>query len=214
MGKCIFNHRLSDEKLSWVRVKSDKHKAMCCVCNKVIDIDGMGESALKFHMKGKKHKRNTSATSSPTLKMSLLLQKKVTWVVTKGQNLVLLVHKQVMMNFLFPHLPWQQIVNQQSSLQRDVKDVTFWQIFGKNMVCYLLKLCGHCKRYQLIIPTRQTRKWEKFFKPCFQIVRLQQSLPVRKRKLPIFISLAWQSTLKNHWWMKSKVLSWFYLLKV
>jgi len=102
-----------------------------------------------------------------------------------------------MMNFLFPHLPWQQIVNQQSSLQRDVKDVTFWQIFGKNMVCYPLKLCGHCKRYQLIIPTRQTRKWEKFFKPCFQIVRLHQSLPVGKRKLPIFISLAWQSTLEN-----------------
>ena len=68
MGKCVFNRKwLSDAKFSWVKqFKSNKHKAMCCVCNKVIDIERMGESALKSHMKGEKHKRNAGATSSST----------------------------------------------------------------------------------------------------------------------------------------------------
>ena len=49
MGKCVFNRKwLSDAKFSWVKeFKGDKHKAMCCACNKVIDIKRMGESALK-----------------------------------------------------------------------------------------------------------------------------------------------------------------------
>ena len=33
--------------------KGDKHKTMCCVCNEVIYIESMGESALKSHMKQK-----------------------------------------------------------------------------------------------------------------------------------------------------------------
>jgi len=68
MGKCVFNRKwLSDAKFSWVKqFKGDKHKAMCRVCNKVIDIERMGESALKSHMKGEKHERNTGATSSST----------------------------------------------------------------------------------------------------------------------------------------------------
>lgn len=39
---------------------------MCCICNKVIDIERMGESALNSHMKGEKHKRNSCTTSSLT----------------------------------------------------------------------------------------------------------------------------------------------------
>ena len=66
MGKCVFNRKwLSDAKFSWMKeFKGDKHKAMCCVCNKVIDIERMGESALNSHMKGEKHKRNAGAASS------------------------------------------------------------------------------------------------------------------------------------------------------
>ena len=72
MGNCVFNCKwLSDEKFSGAKeFKGDKHKALRCVCNKVIDIERMGESALKSHMKGEKHKRNTGATSSPTQVMS------------------------------------------------------------------------------------------------------------------------------------------------
>ena len=49
MGKCVFNRKwLSDEKFSWVKeFKGDKHKALCCVCNKVIDIEHMGERVEK-----------------------------------------------------------------------------------------------------------------------------------------------------------------------
>ena len=57
---------------------------MCCVCNKVIDIERMGESAVKSHMKGEKHKRNTSATSSST--QSLLMTGQLT-LVTKSNAL-------------------------------------------------------------------------------------------------------------------------------
>ena len=39
---------------------------MCCVCKKVINIEHLGESTLKFHMKGDKHKMNTCTTSSLT----------------------------------------------------------------------------------------------------------------------------------------------------
>lgn len=81
MGKCVFNRKwLSDAKFSWGKeFKGDKHKAMCCACNKVIDIECMGESALKSHMKGKKHKGNTCATSGSTqsLLMSTFLHKEV-----------------------------------------------------------------------------------------------------------------------------------------
>ena len=79
MGKCVFNRKwLSDEKFSWVKeFKGDKHKALYCVCNKVIDIERMGESALKSHMKGEKHKRNTGATSSSTQAMSAFFHKPV-----------------------------------------------------------------------------------------------------------------------------------------
>ena len=60
MGKCVFNRKwLSDAKFSWVKqFKGDKHKAMCSVCcHKVIDIERMGENALKSHMKGEKNQK-------------------------------------------------------------------------------------------------------------------------------------------------------------
>ena len=79
MGKCVFNRKwLSGAKFSWVKeFKGDKHKAMCCVCNKVIDIERMGESTLKSHMKGEKHKRNSGAslTSAQSVLMTTFLHK-------------------------------------------------------------------------------------------------------------------------------------------
>ena len=39
--------------------KGDKYMTICCVCNEVINIESMGESALKSHMKGENTKRNT-----------------------------------------------------------------------------------------------------------------------------------------------------------
>lgn len=204
MGKCVFNCKwLSDAKFSWVKeFKGDKHKAMCCACNKVIDIERMGESALKSHMKGKKHKGNTCATSGSTqsLLMSTFLHKEVSSSCDQ--------------NFLFPHLRLKQMVNQQSSSQRDAKDVAGWRTLWQKMTCCLLKFCGHCKRYLLTIRTSQTRKWGKFSKLCFRIVWLHQSSHAGIRKLPISVCLAWQNTLKNYWWMKSKVLSRFYSMKV
>ena len=57
MGKCVFNHKwLSDPNYSWVKeFKGDKHKAVCCICKKVNNIERMGESAQKSQMKGDKH---------------------------------------------------------------------------------------------------------------------------------------------------------------
>ena len=37
--------------------KGNKHMTICFVCNEVINIESMGESALKSHMKGEKHKK-------------------------------------------------------------------------------------------------------------------------------------------------------------
>ena len=60
-ANCVFNRKwLTGAKLSWVIMKGfkgNKHKTMCCVCNEVINIESMGESALKSHMKGEKHKK-------------------------------------------------------------------------------------------------------------------------------------------------------------
>ena len=38
--------------------KGDKHMTICCVCNEVINIESVGESTLKSHMKGRNTKRN------------------------------------------------------------------------------------------------------------------------------------------------------------
>ena len=58
-AKCVFNRKwLTGAKLNWVKgFKGDKHKTMCCVCNEVINIESMGENALKSHMKGEKYRK-------------------------------------------------------------------------------------------------------------------------------------------------------------
>ena len=68
IGKCLFNRKwLINAKFSWIKkFEGNKHKTMCCVCNKVIDIEHMGESTFKSHMKGRKHKRIAGASSSST----------------------------------------------------------------------------------------------------------------------------------------------------
>ena len=43
--------------------KSDKLKALCCVCDCVIDITTMGESALKSHMKAEKQSQHPTVTN-------------------------------------------------------------------------------------------------------------------------------------------------------
>ena len=40
-----------------IQTEGDKHKTMCCVCNEEINIESMGECALKSYMKGEKHKK-------------------------------------------------------------------------------------------------------------------------------------------------------------
>ena len=70
MGKCVFNRKwLTNPNYRWVKeFKGDEHKLAghCCIYNKVIDIECMGQSALKSHVKGDKHKRNTCTTLSLT----------------------------------------------------------------------------------------------------------------------------------------------------
>ena len=59
-GKSIFNESwLSDEQFKlWLEKGPDKHKALCRLCNSVIDITVMGKSALTSHSKGNKHQIN------------------------------------------------------------------------------------------------------------------------------------------------------------
>lgn len=56
-GKCVFNDLwLTDEKYSsWLSKPGDRHQAYCKFCLKTLQMDKMGESALKSHIKGKKH---------------------------------------------------------------------------------------------------------------------------------------------------------------
>ena len=68
--KCVFNLKweLDVSYRDWVKnLKSDKHKAFCCVCDQVIDITTMGESALKWHMKAEKHKVNTQQLQTKSM---------------------------------------------------------------------------------------------------------------------------------------------------
>lgn len=65
-GKCIFNSKWlkNDSYKGWLKCTEDKHKALCTVCNRSIDVSAMGESALKSHMKGSKHIEKNKAVSS------------------------------------------------------------------------------------------------------------------------------------------------------
>ena len=57
-GQYIFNvHWLEDEQFArWLTSVNDKNKARSKLCLKDIDIGNMGESALKRHAAGAKHK--------------------------------------------------------------------------------------------------------------------------------------------------------------
>ena len=59
-GKSIFNESwLSDAQFKkWLKKVPDKNKAMCGLCNTLIDITIMRKSALTSHAKGNKHKLN------------------------------------------------------------------------------------------------------------------------------------------------------------
>ena len=132
MGKCAFNRKwLSDAKFSWVKeFKGDKHKAMCCVYNKVIDIESMGESALKSRIKGEKHKRNAgaSSTSAQSVLMTTFLHKERSSSCDQrsesGPNCAEVNNDE----FCVPPPP----------LLTDVKDVAHWRILWEKMTCSLL----------------------------------------------------------------------------
>ena len=169
MGKCVLYKWLSDANFSWLKeFKGDKHKAMCCVCNKVIDIERMGESALRSHMKGEKHKRNSGAslTSAQSVLMTTFLHKERSSSCDQRSESVPSCAEANNDEFSVP----RQMVSQQPSILMDEKDVAHWRILWEKMMCSLLKFCGHCKQYLLTIRTSQTRKWGKFFRLCFRIV--------------------------------------------
>ena len=58
-GLCQFNKQwLNNVKYSgWLAQDQHIRKAKCTLCEKIIDIGNMGESALESHMKGLKHRK-------------------------------------------------------------------------------------------------------------------------------------------------------------
>ena len=70
-GSCRFNSKWAacETYKDWLRpFKSDSRKALCILCDKLIDLSNMGESALRSHCKSSKHvgnvdrhKRNTGS---------------------------------------------------------------------------------------------------------------------------------------------------------
>jgi len=62
-GQCIFNvHWLEDDQYAqWLTSVNNKSKACRKLCLKDIDIGNMGESALKRHAAGAKHKHLTKS---------------------------------------------------------------------------------------------------------------------------------------------------------
>ena len=70
-GKCNFNDKWLHlvEYRSWLqKVTENPHKAYCVLCMKQIDIAAMGESALKSHASGLKHKdAEKSCANSSTI---------------------------------------------------------------------------------------------------------------------------------------------------
>lgn len=72
-GKCLFNDDWfkSDDYKNWIlRDSESKCKARCAMCSKSFDVSNMGECALKYHMKGKKHQKIVNSRySGHTLNM-------------------------------------------------------------------------------------------------------------------------------------------------
>ncbi|GBN22583.1 hypothetical protein AVEN_56254-1 [Araneus ventricosus] len=59
-GKCVFNDDwLGDAQYKdWLlSVAESRHKASCSACNRIFDVSNMGETALKYHMRGTKHQK-------------------------------------------------------------------------------------------------------------------------------------------------------------
>jgi len=58
-GKCTFSENWTSHMVykDWIlRDSSSQQEARCCFCQKSFDCSNMGESALKSHMRGSKHK--------------------------------------------------------------------------------------------------------------------------------------------------------------
>jgi len=73
-GQCVFSvHWLEDEQYSqWLTSVADQHKALCKLCLKDIDTGNMGESALKRHAAGVKHKELIKFLEKDTKVMDFL----------------------------------------------------------------------------------------------------------------------------------------------
>ena len=97
----------------------------------MIDIESMGESALKSHMKGEKHKRNAgaSSTSAQSVLMTTFLHKErsSSWDqrLESGPSSAEVNNDE----FCVPPPP----------LLMDVKDVAHWRILWEKMTCSLLR---------------------------------------------------------------------------
>ena len=73
MPGCTFQKRwlLTEDYKHWIQEIKSVHYAHCKLCRKDIDLRGMGESALKSHMRGKKHQEFSKSERS---KLSCLSQ--------------------------------------------------------------------------------------------------------------------------------------------
>ena len=92
--KCVFNLKweLNVSYRDWLKsLKSDKHKAFCCVCDCVIDITTMGESALKSYVKAEKHKVNIQQLQTKSMVTISSFSKKSTGDDLKEKETVPLV---------------------------------------------------------------------------------------------------------------------------
>ena len=68
-GMCRFNSKWTtcDQYKNWLRpFKADSKKALCILCDKLVDLSNMGESALKSHTKSTKHIRNLDRLKTNT----------------------------------------------------------------------------------------------------------------------------------------------------
>jgi hypothetical protein len=77
-NKCIFSAKwLSQESYKpWLKeFKGDKQKCLCSLCDKLIDIGTMGESALKSHMKSERHKNRADVRNDNECIKSFFAQK-------------------------------------------------------------------------------------------------------------------------------------------
>ena len=69
-GNYIYNRQweLNSQYKGWLTAfKGDRKKALCKCCDRIIDVSNVGESALKSHMKSKRHKSNSGSRQPMTL---------------------------------------------------------------------------------------------------------------------------------------------------